>query len=95
MSDDDLVDMDEERVVPMDRPTMADLKQFLRQQDYTEYSPQAMIMMFTLLRQYDPRSPPERQVGYCQMQLSHLSDGGSAGNTTQRKVFTIGSSDTI
>ncbi len=40
----------------MVRLTMVDLNEYLRQQDYTEYSPQAVMMMFALLRQYDCNS---------------------------------------
>ncbi len=88
MSDDDMVDMDEERTTPIVRPRMEDLNQFFRQQDYTRYSPQAVSMMFALLRQYDPSNPPERRVQYCQMQFSHLPDGGGTSNTAQRRVLT-------
>ncbi len=88
MSDDDMVDMDEERTIPMVRPRMEDLNQFFRQQDYTRYTPQAVSMMLALLRQYDPSNPPERRVQYCQMQFSHLPDGGGTSNMAQRRVLT-------
>ena len=67
---------------------MEDLNQFFQEQDYTRYSPQAVSMMFALLRQYNPSNPPGRRVQYCQTQFSHLPDGGGTSNMAQRRVLT-------
>ncbi len=65
MEDDEMIDMEQDVEPPITRPTMRELNEYLQSQDYTQFSPQAVMMMFALVRQYDPRTIPEDQVPYC------------------------------
>ncbi len=64
--------------------------QYIMDFRYETLSPQAVLMLQTFLRSYDPTQPLERRAQYCQMQLSHLPDGGGQGaaGVAQRRVMT-------
>ena len=83
-----MIDMEQDMEPPINRPTMRDLNEYLQSQDYTQFSPQAVLMMFALVRQYNPRIIPEDQVRYCQMQFSFLPDGGGTGSVRHRRMIT-------
>ena len=83
-----MIDMEQDLEVPIVRPSMQELSLYLRIKDYTEFSPQAVMMMFALVQQYDPRVRPEGRTQYCQMQFSSLSDGGGTGSVRHRRMIT-------
>ena len=85
-----MIDMEQDKEPPIKRPTMRDLDKYLRGQDYTQFSPQAVLMMFAsvCLRKYDPRIPPQDQTQYCQMQFSFLPDGVGTGSVRHRRMIT-------
>ena len=49
-----MIDMEQDVEPPITRPTMRELNEYLQNQDYTQFAPQAVMMMFALVRQYDP-----------------------------------------
>ncbi len=83
-----MVDMEQDLEPPILRPSMQEVNEYLQTQDYTQFSPQAVMMMYALVRQYNPSVRPEDQAQYCQMQFSILSDGGGTGSVRHRRMIT-------
>ncbi len=46
-----MADMEQDLEVPIVRPSMRELDEYLPNQDYTQFPPQAVLMMFALVRQ--------------------------------------------
>ncbi len=86
IDDEEVIDMEEDVLPPNPvHPTY----QYILDFPYGTLSPQAALMLQTFLRSYDTAQPPERRAQYCQMQLSHLPDGGGQGasGVAQRRVI--------
>ncbi len=86
MDDDEVIDM--EKDVPPPNPVHPTY-QYILDFPYETLPPQTALMLQTFLRSYDPAQPLKRRAQYCQMQLSHLPDGGGQGaaGVAQRRVM--------